>query len=154
MPNNPFNPIAAKTRLRVNGTLDVRQQNMNPYDEIERRIRDAQSLTDAAAVLEELLSGGYSVWTDGSLYNIRQLVERINGLRIEVYSDEHAPPHFHVSAPDIDAVFSVKEGAFIRGDIDGRNRRLIEWWYQRSREQIVAAWNATRPADCPVGPVE
>ena len=56
---------------------------MNPYEEIERRASSAKSLQESAEVLEILLSGGFSVWTDGSLYNIKQLVARVNGLRIE-----------------------------------------------------------------------
>jgi hypothetical protein len=43
MPNNPFNPIAAKTRLRVNGTLGVREgEDMSPYRVIEE---DATHIT-------------------------------------------------------------------------------------------------------------
>ncbi|MBK9132077.1 MAG: DUF4160 domain-containing protein [Gammaproteobacteria bacterium] len=128
-------------------------ERVNPYAEIERRVREAKSLVELAAALELLLSGGFAVWTDGSLYEIRQLVAQVQGLRIDVFSREHAPPHFHVSSADIDAVFSVEDCSLIRGTIDGRSRKLVEWWYERGRETIVAAWNATRPSDCPVGPV-
>jgi hypothetical protein len=67
---------------------------MNPYEQLERRAQEARSLEDAAEVLYDLLSGGYSVWVDGRLYNIKQLVDRVRGLQIHVYADEHAPPHF------------------------------------------------------------
>lgn len=126
---------------------------MNPYDELERRAKEAKSLVDATSVLEILLSEGYAVWVDGRLYEIRQLIARVNGLRIEVFSREHAPPHFHVSSADIDATFSVADGAFIHGTIDGRSRKLVEWWYGRARNVVVAAWNESRPSDCPVGPI-
>ena len=36
-PNNPFNPIAAKTRLRVNG--DVREHKMGWFDNVRARVR-------------------------------------------------------------------------------------------------------------------
>lgn len=126
---------------------------MDRYADIERRVREAKSLAELTSALELLLSGGFAVWTDGSLYEIKQLVAQVRGLRIEVFSREHAPPHFHVSSSDIDALFSVEDCSFIRGTIDGRSRKLVEWWYERSREAIVAAWNSTRPSDCPVGPV-
>lgn len=126
---------------------------MNPYSALERRATEAKSLVDATAVLEILLSEGYAVWTDGSLYEIRQLIARVNGLRIEVFSKEHAPPHFHVTSENIDAVFSVADGAFICGTIDGRSRKLVEWWYARARSVVISAWNESRPSDCPVGPV-
>lgn len=43
---------------------------MNPYEEIERRATSAESLQECIEVLEILLSDGFSVWIDGSLYNI------------------------------------------------------------------------------------
>ena len=124
---------------------------MNPYEELDRRAREAQSLDDSAAVLYDLLSGGYSVWIDGSLYSIKQLVARIKGLQIHVYPNEHPPPHFHVRSPDIDASFTIQDCTLMRGNIDSREQKLVHWWYERSRPLIVAAWNAARPSDCPVG---
>jgi hypothetical protein len=126
---------------------------MDEYQDLESRAKEAASLQDAAAVLSDLLTGGYSVWTDGSLYSIKQLVARVRGLQIHVYSDEHAPPHFHVKSPDVDASFTIQDGSFMHGNIDGREQRLVIWWYERSRPLLVAAWNATRPSDCPVGPI-
>jgi uncharacterized protein DUF4160 len=126
---------------------------MNPYEQLDRTVTQAKSLQDAAEVLSELLTGGYSVWVDGRLYNIKQLVARVRGIDIHVYSDEHPPPHFHVRSPDIDAVFTIDDCTFIRGNIDGREQRLVKWWYDRARPQLIASWNATRPSDCPVGPI-
>jgi len=126
---------------------------MNPYEEIEKRARTAESLQDSAAVLSDLLSGGFSVWMDGSLYSIKQLVARVRGLQIHVYANEHSPPHFHVKSPDIEASFTIQDCAFIHGNIGGREKSLVQWWYERSRPQLVSAWNSTRPSDCPVGPI-
>lgn len=126
---------------------------MNPYEDLDSRTQSAASLQDSAEVLFELLSGGYSVWTDGSLYNIKQLVARVRGLQIHIYQKEHAPPHFHVISPDIDASFSIQDCTFLQGNIDGREQRLVKWWYERSRPLLVEAWNRTRPGDCQVGPI-
>lgn len=126
---------------------------MNPYDELEAHLRSQTSIQGATEVLSELLSGGYSVWTDGSLYNIRQLVARVRGLQIRVYSNDHSPPHFHVHSSDVDASFRIDDGTFLSGNIDGREQRLVQWWYERSRALLVNVWNSTRPSDCPVGPV-
>ena len=126
---------------------------MNPYESLERHAKSAESLDDAARVLSELFTGGYSVWHDGQLYSIRQLVGRAEGLHIHVFANEHPPPHFHVKSPDVDAIFTIDDCTFIRGNIDGREKRLVKWWYDRTRPQLVAAWNTTRPANCTVGPI-
>lgn len=126
---------------------------MNPYEELEERAKSAETLADSAGVLSDLLSGGYSVWVDGSLYNIKQLVARVRGLQIHIYAREHPPPHFHVKGGHVDAVFSLDNCTLIRGHLDGRERALVLWWYQRSRPRLVAVWNETRPTDCSVGPI-
>jgi hypothetical protein len=124
---------------------------MNPYQELERRVRDASSLSDLVAALEILLTGGFAVWTDGQLYEIKQLVERINGLKVEIFAREHAPPHFHVRGGDIDATFAIEDGRLLGGTIDGRSLRLVQWWYERGKPVLVETWNQTRPDNCPVG---
>jgi hypothetical protein len=124
---------------------------MDEYEELEKRPREATSLQEATDVLSDLLGGGYAVWDDGSLYSIKQLVARVNGLQIHVYADEHAPPHFHVKSAEVDACFTIQDGEFMKGSIDGRGRKLVLCWFERSRHSLVAAWNATRPSDCPVG---
>ena len=126
---------------------------MIPYDDLEQRAKTAESMEDLADVLSDLLAGGYSVWTDGTLYSIKQLVARVKGVQIHIYANEHSPPHFHVKSPDIDASFTIQDCVFMHGNIDGREQNLVRWWYKHSRPELVAAWNNTRPSNCPVGPV-
>lgn len=130
----------------ISVTLDL-----DPQLELEQRVASASSLNELAETLELLLSSGVAVWTDGRLYLARQLVDRIKGLRIEIRLREHPPPHFHVRASDIDAAFSVADGSHLWGDIDGRNLRLVQWWYPRARSRLIEIWNDTRPTNCPVG---
>lgn len=100
-------------------------------------------------------SGAYIFHEDGESFPIfgRALVERIGALKIEIYPKEHAPPHFHVKGPDVDATFHLTTGRYIDGRIDGRSRDVIEYWFGRARLKLIGVWNKTRPDDCPVGPV-
>lgn len=125
---------------------------MTVEEALESRIRVASSLEELAGPLEHLLSAGYALF-GGRLLHIRQRVAQINGLRIEVYHREHAPPHFHVTAADIDVTFTVEDCRLLSGTIDRRNRGLVEWWHGRARVKLIEIWNATRPTDCPVGPI-
>jgi hypothetical protein len=106
--------------------------------------------------LEFLLSGGVYIFEDnGRRFPIfgKALVERINGLRIDIFPKEHAPPHFHVRGPDIDATFRIDTGAFLEGHIDRRSQELIEYWFAEARPRLIEVWNMTRPSDCQVGPI-
>ena len=126
---------------------------MNPYDQIEKRVLGAQNIGEMEEILFILLNGNFSVWEDGSLYSIRQLVSMQNGLKIEIYPNEHPPPHFHVKCGDINVSFSIEDCKLLEGKLDGRRIALIEWWYKRSKTKLVDIWNKTRPSDCSVGPI-
>ncbi len=60
--------------------------------------------------LEELLEQWIdttAIWTDGRVYKIKGLVDSINDLQINVWPDDHNPPHFHVKSTqrNINATF-------------------------------------------------
>ena len=117
---------------------------------IEKRINEANSLDELVFILENLLAQ-HSVWENGRLLSIRQLVDIVDGLRIEIYHNEHSPPHFHVKASGINASFYIQDCKLLKGSIGGRERKVIEWWFSRTRSKLIKIWNETRPSDCQVG---
>ena len=126
----------------------------NSESDLDDQISRATELGDLASLLELLLSSNLAVWEDNSLIHIKKLVAEVRGLRIEIYPNEHPPPHFHVRAPSIAATFDIRTCELLQGRILGREQRLVEWWHKRSRRQLIRIWNSTRPADCPVGPID
>jgi hypothetical protein len=112
-----------------------------------------RSFEDFAAWLEAILHNPCSVWEeDGEefLIEIKHLVARVNGLKIEVYSNEHPPPHFHVKSPNVNASFEIENCAFLEGQVDSRDKKKIEFWHRRTKPLLIEAWNSTRPTDCTV----
>lgn len=83
--------------------------------------------------------------------SLRHSVGLLGKIRIEIYSKEHAPPHFHVTGPKIDATFRVDDGSFIHGEISNKLKRRVEDFFAKHKKRIVAIWNSTRPDGCPVG---
>jgi len=143
---------ASLRRLRL--SVDLPPGVAKDLDSIVRyRITNSGNLTESAECLLLLLSGGYSVWTDGRLLETRVLVATLNRLKISIYPREHAPAHFHVVAPGINASFAIADCRLLEGAIPGRERRLIEYWHASARPKLIETWNTTRPADCPVGPI-
>lgn len=124
---------------------------MTPYNLIEKQLDEGSSLSELTQVLYILLNGDFAVWEDGSLYSIRQLVDRFEGLKVEIFPREHPPPHFHVKGGDVDVCFSIDECDLIEGRLDGRRKDLIKWWHSRCKAKLIEIWNATRPDGCPVG---
>lgn len=131
--------------------MAAQEEQMTLDEQLEGQIRKAESLEALTEPLAELLRKGYEVSHDDQLTVIKFLVDRVNGLRIEIRVREHAPPHFHLTGDNIDASFSVADCSMIEGYVDPRHQRLIKWWFQRSQPKLVEIWNRTRPTDCPVG---
>jgi len=123
---------------------------------LTKGIAEAQSLEELGDQLEKLLNSGCHVWIepDGTellLYG-RVLVDRIDGLKIHIYAKEHSPPHFHVTAANLDSVLALDNCTLIRGTVDRKTRDLIEFYHSKAKEKLIDVWNRTRPTNCPVGP--
>jgi hypothetical protein len=116
---------------------------------------ELESFDEWAAWLEALLHNPCAVFErDGELILLetKQLVARVNGLRLEIYSREHPPPHFHVVAPDIDATFAIDDCRQLNGTISPSAARKVRYWHGYSKPKLIEVWNGTRPSGCTVGP--
>jgi hypothetical protein len=116
-----------------------------------------ESFDDFTAWLEAILHNPCNVWEeDGEsfLIEIRQLVAKVNGLNIEVYSNEHPPPHFHVKSPNVNASFDIESCSLLDGVVDARDKKKIRFWHNYAKPLLIDAWNSTRPTNCTVGAYE
>lgn len=105
--------------------------------------------------LEAILHGHCSVFQESNgdliLLETRQLVERIKGVKIEIYSKEHPPPHFHVKSPTINASFCINSCQKLKGRISNSDYLKIKYWHKHSKNKLINVWNDTRPSGCTVG---
>lgn len=89
-----------------------------------------------------------------------RVVDRLDfgGLRVEVYPDEEPPPHFHVvqgkGQGEHRPKFSIADGSHLGGKGLEKFHGNIKKWAIKNYEELVRAWNETRPDDCPVGPID
>jgi Domain of unknown function (DUF4160) len=121
--------------------------------QFESQIKEAKSLEELSLLLQKILKG-YEVWDDGTLGFIKRRIDEFHGLKIEIYSDEHSPPHFHVKSAGMNASFRIENCELIRGTIGSRERKNIEWWHKHSKSKLISIWNETRPTNCPVGKIK
>jgi len=116
---------------------------------------ELNGIEEYAEWLEAILHNACSVWEedDGELVllEIRQLVVRVDGLKIEIYSNEHPPPHFHVKSPNVNASFSIEGCEHLKGEISRGDLKKIEYWHRRAKPLLVEHWNKSRPTNCTVG---
>lgn len=93
--------------------------------------------------------------TDSGMRSLNEeQIARFSGLSIQIYADEHPPPHFHVRAAGEEAAYALDTGHRLEGmrGLERFDRNIRKWW-RDNRCELILFWNGSRPADCPVGPV-
>lgn len=116
---------------------------------------ELDGIQEYAEWLEALLHNSCSIFIDDDgeeiLLENKELVARVDGLKIEIYSNEHPPPHFHVKSPNINASFCIESCRKLKGSINSKDLSKVKYWHKRSKFLLVDIWNSTRPANCVVG---
>jgi len=80
-----------------------------------------------------------------------RLVDKLNGLDVKIFSNEHPPPHFRVSYQGKSNDFTIKDCTPLRGQSLSQYFRVIRDWHTKHKNNLINQWNVRRPSDCPVG---
>jgi len=89
---------------------------------------------------------------DGKYLKQKKRVGRVAGCKVEIYSKEHPPPHFHVVRDGESNSFRIDDCSPLNEN-GGLKKyfRNIQKWYLENHEELIRVWNETRPSGCPVG---
>jgi Domain of unknown function (DUF4160) len=68
----------------------------------------------------------------------------IDGIRIEIYTDDHPPPHFHVKAGTMRAKFDIATGRLLKGSLDTRSMRKVLRWMEFNGDLLMQVWISSR----------
>lgn len=99
--------------------------------------------------LERSLQSG-PIRDDGYVLLREHVVGRFKGFKVEIFSNEHPPPHFRVAYQGETCTFRIDDCRPLNGGLK-RWYRNIRKWHSDNREMLIETWNRTRPSDCPVG---
>lgn len=58
-----------------------------------------------------------------------------------MYFDDHNPPHFHVRYNEHRAVFAIRNGNLLDGQMPARVRGLVEEWAEQHQDELLEMWN-------------
>jgi len=105
------------------------------------------------AELHRSLNAGPIVDDQGRRLLTEAKVDEFGGFCVDIFADEHPPPHFRVRYQGKTANYRITDGTKLNGELD-RYQRNIREWYADNRTKLIDAWNRLRPTDCPVGVVK
>lgn len=92
----------------------------------------------------------FTSFNDGTPYHLAGRIT--NRIKVEICSDEHPPPHFHVFVDGIKHSFRIDDCEHIHGGkLKPNIKKKIKKWYLNNRDPIITKWNETRIANCNVG---
>lgn len=125
---------------------------MSPW---EFFITKANTVDELLVLLERFLSSDDYVEEDnGEMYVVETRVRLgvVNGYKIEIYPDEHPPPHFHIVKDNKKlAAYAISDCRKLSGNLPSGVERKIRFWHERARNKLAKSWNDTRPGEFDVG---
>ncbi len=66
-------------------------------------------------------------------------------VKIKVFGRDHRPAHFHVIAPDFEALVEIETLAILRGTMPAVIRREVLAWVSINMDALKAEWNRCNP---------
>lgn len=66
------------------------------------------------------------------------------GISIQMFFNDHFPPHFHATYSGDTAEISIETGEVIEGSLPRPALRLVREWLEQRRPEIMANWARAR----------
>jgi hypothetical protein len=77
------------------------------------------------------------------------------GIAIQMFFNDHNPPHFHARYGNAKAIVSIADGSIISGELPPVATRLVRDWALARRVELEENWRRARarePLDKVAGP--
>lgn len=103
--------------------------------------------------LNDFINAGATFFNE-QIIETKKLVEKYNGIKIEIHPNDHVPPHFHISANGNNASLAIDDCRVLENSgFSPKVIKNIKDWFLYSKDRLIEVWNDTRPSDCTVGKI-
>lgn len=65
----------------------------------------------------------------------------INGLRLCIYGDDHAPPHFHLLGPNGHFLVDLRSFSILEGGRLPQSYRAVMDWAKAHQDDLLTKWS-------------
>lgn len=77
------------------------------------------------------------------------VIARFYGIVIQMFWNDHAPPHFHALYREHEAVVSIENLTVTRGYLPNRALNLVVEWAEQHRQELEEDWELCRSRQMP-----
>ena len=67
---------------------------------------------------------------------------RFLGIIIQMYFNDHMPPHFHAIYNDLEGVFELSTLEMLEGNLPARVKGLVVEWASLHKQDLIDNWNS------------
>jgi hypothetical protein len=71
------------------------------------------------------------------------------GIIIQMFWDEHAPPHFHAVYGEFECLVDIRTLTVIKGNLPRRAMTLVSEWASQHREALMEDWELCKKMQQP-----
>ena len=71
-------------------------------------------------------------------------ISRFYGIIIQMYYDDHNPPHFHAIYGEHKAVIAIRDFALLYGDLPPKAIGLVTEWARLHQSELLNNWDLAR----------
>jgi len=68
----------------------------------------------------------------------------IEGVKIELFYNDHVPPHFHAKIAEFEALISIREQTILKGGLPKNKRKKIIKWAIENEDILMEIWESLR----------
>jgi len=66
---------------------------------------------------------------------------RFANFEIDIYFEDHNPPHVHVVGRDFEVLVAIRDGVVLAGEAPARAQRTAMQWIANNRAMLLARWD-------------
>ncbi len=71
-------------------------------------------------------------------------ISRFFGIIIQMYGNDHVPPHFHVIYNDYRAIIEIETGEILQGSLPGKQLKYVQVWTDIHKAELLENFKSLR----------
>lgn len=71
----------------------------------------------------------------------------IAGVKIQLFYDDHVPPHFHAEIAEYEALIGIEANEILAGKLPNKKKKLILEWAKVNEQELMAIWESLQIKD-------
>ena len=69
---------------------------------------------------------------------------RFNGIKIDLYFNDHIPPHFHAIYAEYEELIEIETLKTYRGNLPSKQHKKVIKWAEENQDILMEIWESLR----------